>query len=209
MMATAFLLYGRIGVGKSTYAQSLAEHRRAVVFDGDRWVGRLYGRGEGAFADFEEVLGKVEAVMYNVWARCLLLHVNVVLDLGIWKRAKRDRVREQVTSLGASYELHEIVADPEIVWQRWRAEMPTRSCDRNQSHELRLIPRQGRTAVRRRTPHHGAGLTHPCSTRPITQPDICLVTRGMCIAGRQTMFRKPIRDRAGHQTRHPPPTNSV
>ncbi|HEX3815359.1 MAG TPA: ATP-binding protein [Mycobacteriales bacterium] len=117
-MATAFLLYGRIGVGKSTYAQSLAEHGRAVVFDGDRWVGQLYGREEGAFVDFDEALGKVETVMYDVWARCLMLQVNVVLDLGFWKRAKRDRVREQVTSLGASYELHEIVADPEIAWQR-------------------------------------------------------------------------------------------
>lgn len=74
-------------------------------------MGRLYGREEGSVSDFAEALDKVEQVMYEIWARCLTLDVNVVLDLGFWRRAKRDRIRHEVTSLGASYQLHEVVLD--------------------------------------------------------------------------------------------------
>ena len=117
-MATAFLVFGRLGVGKSTYARRLSEQERAVLFEGDRWVGLLYGREEGSFPDFGKALDKVEQVMYEVWARCLTLHVNVVLDLGFWSRAKRDRFRAQVERLGAAYELHEVVLDRDAARQR-------------------------------------------------------------------------------------------
>lgn len=56
--------------------------------------------------------------MREVWARCLSLDVNVVLDLGFWRRAKRDRFRAEVTSLGASFQLHEVVLDREAARRR-------------------------------------------------------------------------------------------
>lgn len=118
VMATAFLIFGRVGVGKTTYAHRLAEEQGAVLFDGDKWVGCLYGREEGSFPDFGEALDRVEEVMYEVWARCLVLDVNVVLDLGFWRRAKRDRFRAQVAALGAAHQLHEVVLDQGAARQR-------------------------------------------------------------------------------------------
>lgn len=117
-MATAFLIFGRLGVGKSTYARRLSEQERAVLFEGDRWVGSLYGREEGSFPDFGEALDRVEQVMRDVWARCLTLDVNVVLDLGFWSRAKRDRFRAEVEALGASCELHEVVLGRDAARER-------------------------------------------------------------------------------------------
>lgn len=117
-VATAFLVFGRLGTGKSTYARRLSEQERAVLFEGDRWVGWLYGREEGSVADFDDALDRVEQVMQEVWGRCLTLDVNVVLDFGFWSRAKRDRFRARVTSLGASCELHEVVLDRGAARQR-------------------------------------------------------------------------------------------
>lgn len=83
-MASAFLIYGYIGAGKTTLARELEHAHRAVRFSSDEWVAALYGSAEGAVDDFDDALERVEAVMRTVWTRCLTLGVDVVLDSGFW-----------------------------------------------------------------------------------------------------------------------------
>ncbi len=43
-----------------------------------------------------------------IWARCLSLGINVVLDYGFWSRAERDRVRAVVAETGATFVLWDV-----------------------------------------------------------------------------------------------------
>jgi len=117
-MPTALLIYGHIGVGKTTVARQLEEQREAVRFTSDEWVATLYGAEEGSVPDFAKALSRVEAVMEPLWTRCLQAGVDVVLDLGFWSRAKRDHVREAVVSSGGTVDLVSVVAGVDVAWRR-------------------------------------------------------------------------------------------
>ncbi|MGH3490842.1 MAG: AAA family ATPase [Actinopolymorphaceae bacterium] len=118
-MATAHLIYGYIGAGKTTYAESLAERLGAVRFSTDEWIARLYGDDETQFADLGPLIRRVERVMEPLWCRCLVLGVDVVLDMGFWARSKRDDVRGLATRSGAESRLHYVrCRDREVAWAR-------------------------------------------------------------------------------------------
>jgi predicted kinase len=118
MMPTAFLIYGHIGVGKTTVARALEKQHAAVRFTSDEWIAALYGSEEGAVSNFAEALNRVEAVMEPLWTRWLQAGVDVVLDLGFWSRDKRDHAREAVVSSGGTAELVWVSCDREVAWQR-------------------------------------------------------------------------------------------
>lgn len=117
-MATAFLVYGHIGAGKTTVARQLEEQHGAVRFTSDEWITALYGSDEGSVRHFAEALDRVEAVMEPLWTRWLQADVDVVLDLGFWSRTKRDQVRDAVARAGGTLELVSVVCDREVAWQR-------------------------------------------------------------------------------------------
>lgn len=120
-MATAHLIYGYIGAGKSTVAARLERELPAIRFSSDEWIARLYSEDEADIADFGVLLDRVESVMQPVWTRCLRLGVDVVLDQGFWARAKRDRVRGLVAECGAESRLVHVACDDEIAWKRVEA----------------------------------------------------------------------------------------
>jgi predicted kinase len=59
--------------------------------------------------------------MAEVWMRCLVLGLDVVLDLGFWTRAERDRVRGQIAALGADHRLYELTCPEHEAWARIEA----------------------------------------------------------------------------------------
>lgn len=99
-MATAHLLFGIPGAGKTTLAGRLAERHRAVRFTPDDWMARLFGPDPPA-ADFATRAAALEQLLEPLWRRCLELGVDVVLDHGFWRRAERDRTRRLVEQAGA------------------------------------------------------------------------------------------------------------
>ncbi len=117
-MPTAFLIYGHIGVGKTTVARQLEEQHTAVRFTSDEWVAALYGPEEGSVTDFAHALSRVEGVMEPLWTRWLQAGVDVVLDLGFWSRAKRDHVREAVVRYGGTVDLVSVTCGREVAWAR-------------------------------------------------------------------------------------------
>jgi predicted kinase len=117
-MATAFLVYGHIGTGKTTVARQLEEQHGAVRFTSDEWITALYGSDEGSVSNFAEALRRVEVVMEPMWTRWLQADVDVVLDLGFWSREKRDRARDAVSRAGGTVELVSVVCNREVAWQR-------------------------------------------------------------------------------------------
>ncbi|GAB3400044.1 P-loop nucleotide/nucleoside kinase family protein [Flindersiella endophytica] len=120
-MATAHLIYGYIGAGKSTFAARLERELPAIRFSTDEWIGRLYSDDETEIADFGVLVDRVERVMEPVWTQCLRHGIDVVLDQGFWARSKRDRVRALVAACGAESRLHHVVCDDELAWSRVEA----------------------------------------------------------------------------------------
>jgi predicted kinase len=99
-MATAHLLFGYLGSGKTTFARRLEVEHRAVRFTPDEWMARLFGADPPA----ESFPDKAEAILEllePLWTRCLVLGLDVVLDYGFWSRKERDEVRALVARLGA------------------------------------------------------------------------------------------------------------
>jgi predicted kinase len=116
-MATAHLIYGFLGAGKTTLARSLEEKLPAIRFSHDEWMVRLYGvdpPGEH-FPDFRR---RVSEQIDTVWPRCLQLGLDVVLDFGFWARSERDAVRAKIDMIGASARLYHVTCSEKEAWQR-------------------------------------------------------------------------------------------
>jgi predicted kinase len=92
-MATAHLIHGYLGAGKTTFARQLEADLPALRLSHDEWMAGLFGEDppETAFADQHR---RVWEVMTPVWTRLLTLGCDVVLDFGFWRRSERDSVRD-------------------------------------------------------------------------------------------------------------------
>jgi predicted kinase len=101
-MATAHLLHGYLGVGKTTLARRLEHELPAVRFTHDEWMTRLYGDDpDVGRAEFEEIRRRIHAQMERVWSPCLQLGLDVVLDFGLWLRQERDVLRAKIAARAA------------------------------------------------------------------------------------------------------------
>jgi predicted kinase len=119
-MATAHLVHGYLGAGKTTFARRLERELSAVRFTHDEWMRRLYGDDPPAdrFADYAE---RVSCLIEEAWRRCLAAGVDVILDSGFWSRQERDRVRTIVTALGADVRLYRLSCPDDVAWARVEA----------------------------------------------------------------------------------------
>ena len=99
-MATAHLLFGYLGSGKTTCAKRLEVEHKAVRFTPDEWMARLFGDDPPA-ESFPENAAAILELLEPLWTRCLSLGLDVVLDYGFWRRKERDEVRAVVEGLGA------------------------------------------------------------------------------------------------------------
>lgn len=119
--ATAFLIHGYIGAGKTTLAQQLEREKGAVRFTHDEWMATLFGNDppENRFAEHAQ---RVSTVMETIWARCITLNTNVVLDFGFWSRRERDRVRSLVSGLGGKVVLYHVYCPMTLLGIGWKRE---------------------------------------------------------------------------------------
>jgi hypothetical protein len=69
-MPTAHLIYGFLGVGKTTLARQLEHTVPAIRFSHDEWMTRLYG-DDPPVEDFPEFCRRVSELLEQVWPRCL------------------------------------------------------------------------------------------------------------------------------------------
>jgi predicted kinase len=99
-MATAHLVFGFLGSGKTTLAKRLELRHSAVRFTPDEWMARLFGEDPPPNT-FQDRAVAIFDIMQPIWVRCLSLGLDVVLDFGFWSRAERDRARTAVANIGA------------------------------------------------------------------------------------------------------------
>jgi predicted kinase len=132
-MATAHLIHGYLGAGKTTLAQRLEHEVGAVRFTPDEWMGRLFGDNPPA-AIFQEKAAAILEIMEPLWLRCLTLGVDVVLDYGFWRRSERDRARHLAGEAGANTLLYALSCEEEEALRR----VSVRNADK--PHRLFIAP---------------------------------------------------------------------
>jgi predicted kinase len=116
-MATAHLVHGFLGVGKTTFAKQLERELPAVRFTHDEWMVRFYGSDPPAEL-FPGYAQNVTEQIGLLWTRCLMLGVDVVLDLGFWTRRERDEARTTARALGAGILLYRVSCHEDVARRR-------------------------------------------------------------------------------------------
>ena len=116
-MATAHLIHGYLGAGKTTFARRLEQELPAIRFSHDEWMTRLYGDNP-PIEHFADLCRRVYEQVEQIWPRCLELGVDVVLDCGFWSRQERDDTRARITALGAQARLYRLTCSEDEAWQR-------------------------------------------------------------------------------------------
>jgi predicted kinase len=119
LMATAHLVHGFLGVGKTTFAKQLERTLPAIRFSHDEWMVRLFGVDPPADL-FPVHSRKVTDQIDLLWPRCLELGVHVVLDVGLWSRQERDETRERAKACGADVVLYRVNCPEDVARARLR-----------------------------------------------------------------------------------------
>jgi predicted kinase len=117
MAATLHLIFGPCGAGKTTYAHALARRENAVAFVLDEWGARLFGPDVHGPLDFGwmlERLGRCNALIWSTATAVLAAGTSVVLDLGLMRRADRERIRKIAREAGLSMQWHFVDAPQEV-----------------------------------------------------------------------------------------------
>jgi predicted kinase len=116
-MATAHLIFGYLGVGKTTFAHDLALRVNGVLLSEDEWYLALYADGRRDHLD-AELSQRLVAVLDNLWPQILRRGVDVVLDFGFWNRERRDHARASAANVGGQATLYWITCDDEVARER-------------------------------------------------------------------------------------------
>ena len=132
-MATLHLMVGLPCSGKTTLARQLETKYSALRLTTDEWHIKLFGPdfGDNMTEADEAKHGFrhdcVEALMWEVAARVLVLGIDVILDFGCWVRSQRDELRSKARNLGADFKIHFVDVPEEVLFERLQARNDVRA----------------------------------------------------------------------------------
>ena len=120
-MATLHLICGLPCAGKTTLARRLEQEYSALRLTLDEWHIRLFGMDFGLDIDEAEHNTRhelMEAMLWDVAERVLILGVDVILDFGFWGRSEREDYRSRAARLGAGSKVHFLNVPEEVLLAR-------------------------------------------------------------------------------------------
>ncbi len=120
-MARVYLICGKIGCGKSTYAKRLREERGGVILSVDEIMLAVFGLYAGERHD--EYAAKVRGYLLEKSLELVGAGVSVILDWGFWTRAGRDAAKEFYKSRDVECENHYLDVHDDV----WRARIDERN----------------------------------------------------------------------------------
>ena len=123
-MATVHMICGPVGAGKTTYGRALAAERDAIFFCLDEWMAALFMMDAPVPLTFEWAFERTQRCERQIWAiarQVLGRGVDIVLELGFFKREQRARTRALVAETGAPLEVHVLDVPRDLRRERVRA----------------------------------------------------------------------------------------
>lgn len=117
MAATAHLLAGFIGSGKTTFGSRLERSTSAVRYSYDEWMIRYHGRNppEALFAEF---FSSIEGMIWTEVEQQLRDGRDVIIDAGFWSRKSRDVARTRVKEIGANAKFYFVACPKPVMLDR-------------------------------------------------------------------------------------------
>ena len=115
------LVLGPVGAGKSTYAMALAEEHRAIRLTLDDWMTRLFRPdrpAEGVMDWYVERAARCTEQIWEVTCSAMSVQVPVVLEIGLIRRADRERLYGWVEAEAAELTIHLIDAPRDVRRER-------------------------------------------------------------------------------------------
>lgn len=109
MTAAVHAIVGPVGVGKTTYGRRWAAEHGAVHLVIDEWLRTLYGPDAPEPPSLEWMLPRVrrcESQLWTVIEQIVRCGVPCVVELGLFRRDERDRLRAEAAARGLPLQLH-------------------------------------------------------------------------------------------------------
>lgn len=113
-MARIIITCGKLCSGKTTYSKRLAKEIGAVRLSVDEITLLLLGPFAGDILD--EYFQKLEKYLMEKSLEAAEAGVSSVIDLGLWTKAEREKVRKFYRERGAECEIHYLRV-PDGVWR--------------------------------------------------------------------------------------------
>jgi predicted kinase len=137
--ATLHVIFGPSGAGKTTYAHTFARREGAVAFVLDDWMARMFAPDMPEPVEYEWMIDRVQRCEAQIWstaAACLAVGTSVILDIGLMRRADRDRVREIAQAAELPLQFHFVTASTEAR----RARVAERTVVRGENFAIEVTP---------------------------------------------------------------------
>ena len=139
MGASLNVIFGPCGAGKTTYAHAFARREKAVAFILDDWMARLFGPDMPDPLVYEWMLERVGRCESQIWASAaatIAAGTSVILDIGLMRKADRERVRQIAEATGLPLVFHFVDA-PQAVR---RARVADRNVVMGESFAIEVTP---------------------------------------------------------------------
>jgi len=112
-MSKVHIVVGAQGAGKSTYSKKLADEINGVHLSIDDWMGNLFGDDLPKSINLKWIMERVERCEKQIWSTAKKISgcgIEVILDLGFTKYAKRKLFRSLIEEQGLPIQEHYINA---------------------------------------------------------------------------------------------------
>lgn len=117
MKPKVYMLCGLPGSGKTTYAKKIEMNTQCVRLSLDERLISRYGKSFEA-SKYREYERNVEDELKKELKDAISNGVNVILDYGFWKKAKREEYRQIISQLNAEAETIYFKTDIRILKKR-------------------------------------------------------------------------------------------
>lgn len=115
--ATLMIIQGFIGAGKSTFSKKLSLETGAIRLNSDERIAKTFDK-EFYMNNWNECFNLVTKQLWNEAKTYLNNGIDVILDMGFWKKKDRDYARKIAQNCGANCKLYYLFVPDDILKER-------------------------------------------------------------------------------------------